>query len=53
MLDWPATLVALEDAGYRGRLSLDHLPGAATLATLRRELKALASMLAARERARS
>ena len=50
MLDWPATLAALEDSGYRGRLSLDHLPGSATPATLRRELKALASMLAARER---
>jgi sugar phosphate isomerase/epimerase len=53
MLDWPAVLAALDDSGYRGRLSLDHLPGASTPATLRRELKALASMLAARERARS
>jgi sugar phosphate isomerase/epimerase len=41
LLDWPATLAALRAAGYGGRVSLDHLSGAATVAGLRRERKAL------------
>ncbi|MDX6570072.1 MAG: hypothetical protein QOH15_2650 [Gaiellales bacterium] len=45
MLDWSALLAALATAGYRGRLSIDHLPGAATAATLRREADALRSLL--------
>jgi sugar phosphate isomerase/epimerase len=45
MLDWGALLAALEEAGYRGRLSIDHLPGASTLATLRRETEALRALL--------
>ncbi len=45
MLDWPALLAALATAGYRGRLSIDHLPGAATAATLRREADALRSLV--------
>jgi sugar phosphate isomerase/epimerase len=45
MLDWAALLAALDAAGYRGRLSIDHLPGAATLATLRRETEALRALL--------
>ena len=45
MLDWVALLRALAAAGYRGRLSIDHLPGAATAATLRREAAALRSLL--------
>jgi sugar phosphate isomerase/epimerase len=45
MLDWSALLTALDQAGYRGRLSIDHLPGAATMATLRREADALRALL--------
>ena len=45
MLDWPSVLSALDAAGYRGRLSIDHLPGAANVATLRRETDALRSLL--------
>ncbi len=43
LLDWKAILAALRHAGYTGRLSLDHLGGRASLATLRRELGALGS----------
>jgi sugar phosphate isomerase/epimerase len=42
LLDWAEILDALRRAGYAGRLSLDHLGGKPTLATLRRELSALA-----------
>ena len=45
MLDWAALIAALDASGYRGRLSIDHLPGAATPATLRRETAALRSLL--------
>ncbi len=45
MLDWAALLAALAAGGYRGRLSIDHLPGSATAATLRREADALRSLL--------
>ena len=45
MLDWAALLAALDASGYRGRLSIDHLPGAATPATLRRETAALRALL--------
>ncbi len=47
MLDWSALLAALEAAGYRGRLSIDHLPGASSLPALRRELGSLRALLAA------
>jgi sugar phosphate isomerase/epimerase len=43
LLDWPEILSALHRAGYRGRLSLDHLAGRPSPATLRRELGALRS----------
>ncbi len=42
-LDWTETLGALRRAGYQGRLSLDHLGGRPSPATLRRELRALGS----------
>jgi sugar phosphate isomerase/epimerase len=45
MLDWAALIAALATAGYRGRFSIDHLPGAATPATLRRETDALRGLL--------
>jgi sugar phosphate isomerase/epimerase len=45
MLDWASLLDELERAGYRGRLSIDHLPGASNLAALRREVKSLRSLL--------
>jgi sugar phosphate isomerase/epimerase len=45
MLDWTSLLAALAAAGYGGRLSIDHLPGAANVATLRRETDALRSLL--------
>ena len=45
MLDWAALLEALTAAGYRGRLSIDHLPGAASATTLRREADALRALL--------
>jgi sugar phosphate isomerase/epimerase len=47
LLDWPATLAALRAAGYGGRVSVDHLSGAATVAGLRRELKALRALVEA------
>jgi sugar phosphate isomerase/epimerase len=47
MLDWSALLAALQTAGYRGRLSIDHLPGASSLPALRRELRSLRALLAA------
>jgi sugar phosphate isomerase/epimerase len=43
LLDWAEILSALQRAGYRGRLSLDHLGGRPSPATLRRELGALRS----------
>jgi sugar phosphate isomerase/epimerase len=45
MLDWASLVAALDAAGYRGRLSIDHLPGPANVATLRRETDALRSLL--------
>jgi sugar phosphate isomerase/epimerase len=42
LLDWPAIVAALDDAGYTGRLCLDHLGGESSLATLKRELSLLA-----------
>lgn len=45
LLDWPATLAALAAAGYGGRISIDHLSGPATVAGLRRELKALRALV--------
>jgi sugar phosphate isomerase/epimerase len=41
LLDWDAILAALRRAGYEGRLSIDHLGGRPSLATLRRELSML------------
>jgi sugar phosphate isomerase/epimerase len=41
LLDWDAIRAALRQAGYTGRLSLDHLGGTPSLATLRRELRTL------------
>lgn len=43
LLDWTETLGALRQAGYKGRLSLDHLDGRPSPATLRRGLSALGS----------
>ena len=48
LADWPAILGALRQAGYGGRLSLDHLGGNPTLALLRREVELLRSWLRAR-----
>jgi sugar phosphate isomerase/epimerase len=45
LLDWPATLAALDAAGYAGRISIDHLAGAGTVAGLRRELKTLRALV--------
>ena len=45
MLDWRSLLAALAAAGYRGRLSIDHLPGLASMTTLRREADALRALL--------
>jgi sugar phosphate isomerase/epimerase len=42
LLDWTAILAVLQRAGYAGRLCLDHLGGAPSLETLRRELSLLA-----------
>jgi sugar phosphate isomerase/epimerase len=42
LLDWGAILAALRQASYTGRLCLDHLGGAPSLATLQRELSLLA-----------
>ncbi|MDX6472052.1 MAG: hypothetical protein QOK22_868 [Gaiellaceae bacterium] len=42
LLDWKAILAALRDAKYTGKLCLDHLGGAPSLETLRRELSLLA-----------
>lgn len=42
LLDWNAILAALREANYTGRVCLDHLGGAPSLATLRRELTVLA-----------
>jgi sugar phosphate isomerase/epimerase len=47
LLDWPSTFAALRTAGYGGRVSLDHLSGAATVAGLRRERKALHALVEA------
>jgi sugar phosphate isomerase/epimerase len=47
MLDWAALLAALGKAGYRGHLSIDHLPGSASAAILRRETTALRALLEA------
>jgi sugar phosphate isomerase/epimerase len=44
-LDWRATLAALDAGGYRGRLSIDHMPAASTLPALRRELQSLRALL--------
>lgn len=41
LLDWSEIRAALGDAGYAGRLCLDHLGGTPSLATLRRELSVL------------
>jgi sugar phosphate isomerase/epimerase len=41
MLDWEAIVAALRQAGYGGRLSLDHLGGRPSLALLRREVDVL------------
>lgn len=41
MLDWRAILAALAGAGYAGWLSIDHLGGRPSLATLRRETEVL------------
>lgn len=41
LLDWSGILAVLRGAGYTGRLCLDHLGGPPSLATLRRELRAL------------
>jgi sugar phosphate isomerase/epimerase len=41
LLDWGEILAVLRRAGYTGRLSLDHLGGTASPATLRRELALL------------
>jgi sugar phosphate isomerase/epimerase len=38
LLDWSAIVDALDDAGYTGRLCLDHLGGEPSLTTLKREL---------------
>jgi len=46
IVDWPATLRALAAAGYRGRLSIDHLSGRPTLASLRRESERLRDLAA-------
>jgi sugar phosphate isomerase/epimerase len=43
LLDWAEIVSALHKAGYRGRLSLDHLAGRPSPATLRSELGALRS----------
>ena len=43
LLDWNAILAALRRAGYAGRLSIDHLGGRASLATLRLKLSTLGS----------
>jgi sugar phosphate isomerase/epimerase len=45
LLDWRVVLTALRHAGYRGRLSLDHLGGKPTLALLRREVEFLRGLL--------
>ena len=42
LLDWSAIVAALDDAKYTGKLCLDHLGGAPSLATLKRELSLLA-----------
>jgi sugar phosphate isomerase/epimerase len=42
LLDWGAIVAALREAGYSGRLCLDHLGGKPSLTTLRRELSVLA-----------
>jgi len=46
VVDWPAVVAALAAAGYRGRLSIDHLAGAPTLAKLRGEAERLRALLA-------
>lgn len=43
---WREVALRLRDASYRGRYSIDHLPGAPSVMTLRRETDALARMLA-------
>jgi sugar phosphate isomerase/epimerase len=47
MVDWGSTLRALARSGYRGRVAIDHLPGRATLALLRREAGRLRELLEA------
>lgn len=46
LVRWPEVVGALAAAGYRGRCSLDHLPGRQTAAVLERESAALAQLLA-------
>jgi len=46
LINWRAVIEALEDAGYAGRLSLDHLGGKPSLAVLQRETDALRGLLA-------
>jgi sugar phosphate isomerase/epimerase len=46
ILQWPAILDELGRAGYRGRLSIDHLGGRPTLALLRAESGRLRQLVA-------
>ncbi len=48
LLEWRAILAALRRGAYSGRLSLDHLGGKPTLASLRREVELLRRWLGAR-----
>jgi sugar phosphate isomerase/epimerase len=45
MADWPAILQALATAGYRGRFSIDHLPGRPTRNLLRDESETFSQLL--------
>jgi sugar phosphate isomerase/epimerase len=45
MADWPAIIEALAAIGYRGRFSIDHLPGQATENRLRTEAVAFAHLI--------
>lgn len=45
MAEWPAIIEALAAVGYRGRFSIDHLPGQATEDRLRTEAVALAHLV--------
>ncbi len=46
IVDWPATLRALSASGYRGRVSIDHLPSRPTPALLRAESDRLRELIA-------